>query len=167
MSKYFNALWSCTIKIFMNSSNVKFVIDSTLRVSFKTNFYHWTRPWIYINYTLRAIIYLYLATESPRSIGTRVHLELTIIKSGYGSLEVIMVSSRTSAFYSAKKRRSWMNYPEKNVKIFSCIVKLHDKNIHGLFQCEVRYRLDALRLVHNKLHSWTRPWIYSASKIDE
>ena len=36
-----------------------------------------------------------------------------------------------------------------------------EKNIHGLFQCEVRYRLDVSRLVHNELHYWTRPWIYS------
>ena len=35
----------------------------------------------------------YRATESPRSAGTRAHLELAIIKSRYGSLEVIVLSS--------------------------------------------------------------------------
>ena len=37
-SKSFSALLSCMIKIFTDSSNVKFVIDSTLCVSSITNF---------------------------------------------------------------------------------------------------------------------------------
>ena len=71
---------------------------------------------------------IYHATERPRSIGTRVHLELTIIKSHYGSLEVIMGSSMTSASYSSSRRRSWMNSREEVSKSFSTL-KLHDKGI--------------------------------------
>ena len=37
-SKSFNALLRCMIKVFMDSSNVKIAIDSTLRVSSITNF---------------------------------------------------------------------------------------------------------------------------------
>ena len=57
---------------------------------------------------LRVVSMYYQATESPRSIGTRVqfHLELIIIESRCGYLEVIMGSSMTSAFYSAKRRTS-------------------------------------------------------------
>ena len=38
VSKSFSASLSCMIKVFMDSSNVKFVINSTLRVSSITNF---------------------------------------------------------------------------------------------------------------------------------
>ena len=38
VSKSFSALLRCVIKVFMDSSNVKFVIDPTLRVSSITNF---------------------------------------------------------------------------------------------------------------------------------
>ena len=37
ISKSYSALFSCMIKIFVDSSNVKFVIDSTLRISSITN----------------------------------------------------------------------------------------------------------------------------------
>ena len=56
---------------------------------------------------------LYHATERPGYKGTRVHLELTMAISHYESLEVIIVSSITSAIYSAKRKRSWMNSREK------------------------------------------------------
>ena len=92
---------------------------------------------------------LYHTTERTRFIRTCVHLKLTIIKSRYGSLEVTMVNSMTSvtsAFNSAK-RKSWMNSREK------CLNTLVDcwgaNNIHGLFQCQVRHRLDTSRLVHH------------------
>ena len=48
VSNSFSALLSCMITVFMGSSNVKFVIDSTLRVTSMTNFHIWTCPWIYI-----------------------------------------------------------------------------------------------------------------------
>ena len=44
-----------------------------------------------------------------------------------------------------------MNSREKSVKIFQCMVELHDKNIHRLFQREVRYRHDALPM---NIYSW-------------
>ena len=73
-------------------------------------------------------VHEYFLSCSPRSIWTRVHLELTIINSCYGSSEVIMVSSMTSTFYSAKRRRSWMNFREKVSKSFrallSCLLKI-------------------------------------------
>ena len=46
-----------------------------------------------------------------------------------------------------------MNVSIKSVEIFKCIVELRNNRIHGLFQCEVRYRLDASRLIHNELYS--------------
>ena len=42
----------------------------------------------------------------------------------------------------------------KSVKIVQCIVGLHDKSTHGLFQCEVRHRLEASRLFHDELSSF-------------
>ena len=48
VSKCSSALLSRMTKIFIDSSNVKFVIDSTLHVSSITNFHHWTSPWIHI-----------------------------------------------------------------------------------------------------------------------
>ena len=38
VSRSFGTLLTCMIKMFMDSSNVRFVIDSTLRVSSITNF---------------------------------------------------------------------------------------------------------------------------------
>ena len=51
-----------------------------------------------------------------------------------------------------EKIRSWM-ISRKNVKIFKCIVELYGKGIYGLFQCEIRLRLGASRLVQDKLRS--------------
>ena len=82
------ALLSCMIKAFMGSSNVKFVIDSTLRVSSMTNRH------------------------------TSLDLSVNILY------------------------------------------------IRGLFQCEVRQRLDASRRVHDEFSpNSTRPWIYFISVI--
>ena len=61
-----------------------------------------------------------------------------------------------------------MNSREKSVKIFWCIVELHDKSFDWLFQCQVRFGHDVSRLVYNGLHlelvhvymyiySWTSP----------
>ena len=52
---------------------------------------------------MKGINYVYHATERPCSMRARVRLELTIIKSRYGSFEVIMVSAMTSEFSCAKK----------------------------------------------------------------
>ena len=81
-------------------------ISPSLKSSGKQNSQiHVFNIWI-IPLVTEIINVIYHATESPRSIATRVHLELTVMKSRYGSLEVIMISSMTSAFYSAKRMRS-------------------------------------------------------------
>ena len=73
VSKSFSALLNCMVKVFMDYSNVKFVIDSTLRVSSMTSFHHWTRPWIYIQdrtfcyLTILLTIYPYLMFGYPES----------------------------------------------------------------------------------------------------
>ena len=65
----------------------------------------------------------YHATERPTSIGTRVHPELTIIKSRYGSFKFIISSLMISAFYSAKRWRSWVNSREKVPKPFRALLR--------------------------------------------
>ena len=47
----------------------------------------------------------YHADNRPRSIETLVHLELTMIKSHHGHLNVAISSSVTSVFYNAKRRK--------------------------------------------------------------
>ena len=102
------------------------------------------------------------ATERPRSIGTRVYLELTVIKSRCGSLEV-MDSSMTSAFDSAK-RRSWMNSTEEVSKSFgalmSCMIKVF------MDSSNVKFVIDSTLCVSSmtNCHRWTRKWKYSPSK---
>ena len=48
----------------------------------------------------------YHATKRACSIKAPVHLELTMTKSHHGHLNVVMVSSMTSAFYSANMIKS-------------------------------------------------------------
>ena len=72
------------------------------------------------------------------------------IKLRHGSLEVNMVSSITSVFYCAERKKVEPTH-EKQCQFFLCVVELHVKIINGHFQCEVRHRLDASRLVHDKL----------------
>ena len=77
----------------------------------------------------------YHATERQWSIGSRVHLEATMIKSDHGRLDVIMVSSTTSG-QTARQTNGLHYFSKSHEKKTSSIVELHDKCIHVLFQCE-------------------------------
>ena len=98
----------------------------------------------------------YHVTKRSCSIETRTHLEKDIPWSNHiswfdlimrsdlmindqissGHLNVVMVSSMTSAFYSAKRKTtSWRNSREKVSKTFSASLSCMIQNIPGLFQC--------------------------------
>ena len=116
----------------------------------------------YLSALLSYVIKVYRATESPRSVGTYVHRELTVIKSRYGSSEVIMVSSMASAFYSAKRWGRWMNSWEKVSKSFSallsCMIKISMDSFNMKFVIDSTLRVSTITNFHN----WTRPWIYNS-----
>ena len=128
---------------------------------------------------------IYHATKRVCFMGTRVHLELTLIESHQGHLKVAMDSSITSVFFSAKRRKAWINYWEKVWKTFkallSCVIKAFvDSSNVQTDASQTRqltshpWRTLIIGLVHEYMHSHTRfptvkvnghstSWLWSAT----